>query len=274
MEILKNYRNSQKNPNDQLHNTEDGESTEKSEIMKTVQRVIDEITRNYELSRARNNGEQSTSLPSTNDNADEPQVRSELKKVEHSQIDNNVNSDEITPTIKDHLMNITNVDNERNVDCSENGQNFEIATNPGHDPVNPSYSQRVETDDSSSEEITNSEEEGEEPIAKRRKTRKHIERFHEHDIPIVDFPHPKDATDELVEKLRLQYDLPPFDKFKDMGPGTIFKTEEESEMKIFLSDCCVLGIPRTSDEFKEDLNFYYHIKNKGKDQKKKYVFGK
>ena len=89
-----------------------------------------------------------------------------------------------------------------------------------------------------------------------------------------EFPHPKHATDELVEELRLKYDFPSFPKLKDMGHGTIFSKEEEAEMKLFLSDCCVLSIPRIVEEFKEDARVYYNVKSKDSPTPKKYVFGK
>ena len=296
--LLKEYRNSQQEPCDNQKSAEE----EQTEVMKTVQKVIRDIQRKYELAAR---------TASTGDNAQQNQLmditteqsygdadvvmsnEQELLPTSSAEFDNAMTSEQcnVPSTSQGHLPSTSEaspmaIANEpvhlrtgsEGLDVTTSKLSHVTTTNELHAPITNEVIHVPNTSDEAN--LPNTTEGGEmlttaqsQDHTKVKKIRKRIERFREHNIPMSEFPHPKAATDEQVEELRVKYDFPPFPKLKDMGHGTIFTPEEEAEMRIFLSDCCVLGIPRTADQFKEDASVYYDVKTKDDPKRKKYVFG-
>ena len=275
--MLKQYRESQNQHSDD--DIEMSADVYQTEVMRTVQKVITEIQRKYDLATAsashpHNTHENENVLMDVSTIEDQPNTH-ELMSTEEQVVKTfpETNIQQMTsesvplpvasthqgqeipiPTDKPHV----GITDERPDLPSEEA--ILPDTDPGHSLVVVPAAPHLECTSQTRDE-TNT-----------KKTRKRIERIREHYIPISEFPKPKEATDEKVEELRLKFDFPPFPKLKEMGHGTIFTEEEESEMKVFLHDCCVLGIPRTADEFKVDVAVYYNLKTKDDPKAKKYVF--
>ena len=316
MELLKQYRKSQQGGDGDEHNIQPVHQTD---VMKTVQNVIAEIQRKYELAAATASNAQETAQNKINQHRDvgmDMEIEGFDKSIETT------NAEIIVPITSQPIDGHTKSDQQR-VSRSENrqsqeGDTSELSTVTGASKAGedtnltemahePTASEGHHANNSTQEldagnrsegvdemyhidgkdgpstshgrDESNLTEEGNGQITSEgqprkilKKIRKRVERFREHNIAIKSFPHPEHATEQQVEELRLKYDFPSFPKLKDMGPGSIFTEEEESEMKIYLSDVCVLGIPRTSEEFKEDATVYYNIKRKEDPTLKKHTF--
>ena len=89
---------------------------------------------------------------------------------------------------------------------------------------------------------------------------------------VKNLPKGNKVTREQVQKLLEKYDLPPFTPLPNMGPSKILSPQEEQTIRVYLNELDSFGIARTTDEFQEDVQFYFNSKPKD-DKTKGHVFG-